>query len=44
MGVGISGIIADWVGLNTAMWMLMGLPGLAGLLAMWLPDNQRAVE
>jgi FSR family fosmidomycin resistance protein-like MFS transporter len=44
MGVGISGMVADWVGLDAAMWMLMGLPGLAGVLAMWLPLKETEAE
>lgn len=33
LGVGMSGLMADLLGLRTSVWMLVFLPGLAGLLA-----------
>jgi FSR family fosmidomycin resistance protein-like MFS transporter len=36
LGVGISGLMADLLGLRTSVWMLVFLPGLAGLLALKL--------
>ena len=40
LGVGISGLMADLVGLRTSVWMLVFLPGLAGLLALKLRSPQ----
>lgn len=36
LGVGMSGLMADLLGLRTSVWMLVFLPGLAGLLALKL--------
>ncbi len=36
LGVGMSGILADLVGLRASVWILVFLPGLAGLLALAL--------
>ena len=36
LGVGMSGLMADLLGLRTSVWMLVFLPGLAGLLALTL--------
>jgi MFS transporter, FSR family, fosmidomycin resistance protein len=36
LGVGMSGLMADLVGLRTSVWTLVLLPGLAGLLALGL--------
>jgi len=36
LGVGMSGILADLVGLSVSVWILVFLPGLAGLLALAL--------
>ena len=36
LGVGMSGILADLVGLSVSVWILVFLPGLAGLLALTL--------
>lgn len=36
VGVAVSGVIADWQGLGAAMWTLTCLPGIGGILAVWL--------
>lgn len=36
LGVGMSGLMADLLGLRTSVWMLVILPGLAGLVALKL--------
>jgi MFS transporter, FSR family, fosmidomycin resistance protein len=36
VGVGLSGLLADALGLHTSVWILVALPGLAGLLALTL--------
>ena len=36
VGVGLSGLLADLVGLAASVWMLLALPGFAGLLALSL--------
>ncbi len=36
LGVGMSGLMADLLGLRTSVWMLVFLPGLAGLVALKL--------
>jgi FSR family fosmidomycin resistance protein-like MFS transporter len=36
LGVGMSGLMADLLGLRRAVWALALLPGLAGILALWL--------
>jgi MFS transporter, FSR family, fosmidomycin resistance protein len=36
VGVGLSGLLADTLGLRTSVWILLALPGLAGLLALAL--------
>jgi FSR family fosmidomycin resistance protein-like MFS transporter len=36
LGVGMSGLMADLLGLRTSVWTLVFLPGLAGLLALKL--------
>lgn len=41
LGVGLSGLLADLLGLRVAVWMLVMLPGLAGLLALVLAPPRR---
>ncbi|HWT81589.1 MAG TPA: MFS transporter, partial [Candidatus Methylomirabilis sp.] len=36
LGVGVSGVVADLLGLQVSVLTLLLLPGLAGLLALWL--------
>jgi FSR family fosmidomycin resistance protein-like MFS transporter len=36
LGVGVSGFMADLLGLHASIWSLVLLPGLAGLLALTL--------
>jgi MFS transporter, FSR family, fosmidomycin resistance protein len=41
LGVGLSGFLADALGLWTSLWLLVLLPGLGGLLALALKSRQR---
>ena len=41
VGVGLSGLLADVLGLQTSLWILLCLPGLAGLLALPLAATRR---
>jgi FSR family fosmidomycin resistance protein-like MFS transporter len=43
VGVGLSGLLADAAGLQASVWVLLALPGLAGLLAIGLraPTGER---
>jgi len=40
VGVGLSGLLADALGLHTSVWILVALPGLAGLLALTLAPTR----
>jgi FSR family fosmidomycin resistance protein-like MFS transporter len=40
LGVAMSGVMADLLGLHTSVWILVILPGLAGLLALKLRSPQ----
>ena len=44
IGVGLSGLLADLFGLQRSVWLLVLLPGIAGLIALTLspPRNRRA--
>ena len=44
VGVGLSGLLADLFGLQTSVWLLVLLPGIAGLIALTLspPRDRRA--
>lgn len=42
VGVGMSGLMADLLGLQTSVWILVLLPGLAGLMALRLRSPRRA--
>jgi len=44
LGVGVSGVMADLLGLQSSVWSLALLPGLAGLLALRLKSPQREIE
>jgi FSR family fosmidomycin resistance protein-like MFS transporter len=44
VGVGMSGLMADLLGLRTSVWILVLLPGLAGLLALRLRSSRGHVE
>jgi FSR family fosmidomycin resistance protein-like MFS transporter len=44
VGVALSGLLADTVGLRTSVWILLALPGIAGLLALTLASAGRAVR
>jgi FSR family fosmidomycin resistance protein-like MFS transporter len=44
LGVGMSGLMADLLGLRASLWILVLLPGLAGLLALRLPSPQMRRE
>jgi FSR family fosmidomycin resistance protein-like MFS transporter len=44
LGVGLSGVMADIVGLQASLWALALLPGLAGLLALRLKSPQHDIE
>lgn len=41
LGVGVSGVMADLLGLHASVWSLVLLPGLAGLLALRLKSPSR---
>lgn len=41
VGVGLSGFLADTLGLPTSVWILLALPGIAGLLALTLTSAGR---
>jgi FSR family fosmidomycin resistance protein-like MFS transporter len=43
LGVGLSGFMADILGLRESVWILIMLPGLAGLLALVLAPPRRDV-
>lgn len=43
LGVGLSGYMADLLGLRESVWILIMLPGLAGLLALILAPPRRDV-
>ncbi len=44
VGVGLSGLLADSVGLRASVWILLALPGIAGVLALMLTSAGRAVR
>ena len=44
LGVAMSGLMADLLGLHTSLWILVLLPGLAGLLALRLRSPHSRVE
>lgn len=44
VGVGLSGFLADALGLRTSVWILLALPGIAGLLALTFSPARRAVR
>jgi FSR family fosmidomycin resistance protein-like MFS transporter len=44
LGVGVSGLMADLIGLSASVWILVFLPGLAALLALRLKSSQRDIE
>jgi len=44
LGVGVSGFMADLLGLHASVWSLVLLPGLAGLLALRLKSPPRHAE
>jgi FSR family fosmidomycin resistance protein-like MFS transporter len=44
LGVGMSGLMADLLGLRTSVWMLVFLPGLAGLLALKLRSPRTRIH
>ena len=44
LGVGMSGLMADLLGLRTSVWILVLLPGLAGLLALTLRSPRGHAE
>jgi FSR family fosmidomycin resistance protein-like MFS transporter len=44
VGVALSGVLADTVGLRSSVWILLALPGIAGLLALTLASAGRAVR
>jgi FSR family fosmidomycin resistance protein-like MFS transporter len=41
VGVGLSGVLADAVGLHASVWILLVLPGIAGVLALTLSPSRR---
>jgi hypothetical protein len=41
LGVGLSGALADGLGLGASVWLLLLLPGAAGLLALPLASTGR---
>ncbi len=43
LGVGISGFLADAVGLWTSLWVLIIVPGIAGLMAMGLRARRKSL-
>jgi FSR family fosmidomycin resistance protein-like MFS transporter len=43
LGVAVSGVIADRFGLLPSIWLMLVLPGIAGLLALSLASRRRAV-
>jgi FSR family fosmidomycin resistance protein-like MFS transporter len=44
LGVAMSGVVADLLGLHTSVWTLVFLPGLGGVLALGLRSPQRDLE
>lgn len=44
VGVGLSGFLADALGLRTSVWILLALPGIAGLMALTFFPARRAVR
>ena len=40
LGVWMSGMLADLLGLATSVWILVGLPGIGGMLALFLRSPQ----
>jgi FSR family fosmidomycin resistance protein-like MFS transporter len=44
VGVGLSGFLADALGLQASVWMLLVLPGIAGLLALTFSPARRAAQ
>jgi len=44
VGVGLSGLLADAFGLRVSVWILLALPGIAGLLALMLSPTPRTVS
>lgn len=44
LGVGMSGLMADLLGLRTSVWILVLLPGLAGLMALKLRSPRMHAE
>lgn len=43
LGVGLSGLLADFLGLRESVWILVMVPGLAGLLALALAPPKRGM-
>jgi FSR family fosmidomycin resistance protein-like MFS transporter len=41
VGVGLSGLLADALGLRASVWLLLVLPGIAGLLGLTLSPTRR---
>jgi FSR family fosmidomycin resistance protein-like MFS transporter len=41
VGVGLSGVLADALGLEASVWILLALPGIAGVLALMLSPRRR---
>ncbi len=41
VGVALSGLVADVIGLRTSVWLLVALPGVAGLLALGVATGRR---
>jgi FSR family fosmidomycin resistance protein-like MFS transporter len=44
VGVGLSGFLADALGLSVSVWILLALPGAAGLLALTLSPTRRGLS
>jgi FSR family fosmidomycin resistance protein-like MFS transporter len=44
VGVALSGLVADHIGLSASMWVLVVLPGLAGILALFVTPPPRDDE
>ena len=44
VGVALSGFLADALGLRSSVWILLALPGIAGLLALALSSARRAMD
>lgn len=42
VGVGLSGVLADALGIEASVWILLALPGIAGVLALMLSPGRRS--